>query len=106
MEPVRWRHSYSLDHGQSAVYVGSTSNTLQMMFTQFETGAKATSYTPTTSATVTRAADNVGFTIPSGITSLLYTFDDNSTQTVSVSAGAYAIPTNLNRPQIKTIVGS
>jgi hypothetical protein len=70
---------------------------------QLETGSKATSYIPTTTAAVTRAADSATFTISAGVSQLVYTFDDNSTQTVSVSPGSYTIPTNLNRANIKTI---
>lgn len=54
----------------------------------------------------TRAADAITFTIPSGGSSITYTFDDNSTQVVSVSPGAYTVPTNLNRRWIKSIVGN
>ena len=57
-------------------------------------------------AAVTRAADSAVFTIPAGIGHLTYTFDDNSTQLVAVSPGSYTIPTSLNRPNIKSIVGS
>jgi len=32
-------------------------------------------------------------------------FDSDSTQDVTVAAGAYTIPTNLNRPIIKAILG-
>ncbi|MDR3424003.1 MAG: hypothetical protein P4M13_02845 [Alphaproteobacteria bacterium] len=70
---------------------------------QQEVASKGTSYIPTTSAAATRAADALSFTIPSGIGNLIYTFDDNSTQTVAVSAGAYTVPTNLNRAWIKRI---
>jgi hypothetical protein len=70
---------------------------------QVETGSTATSYIPTTSATVTRAADAASITIPGGVTRAHYIFDDNSTQDVTVSAGAYSIPTNLNRARIKTL---
>lgn len=73
---------------------------------QLETGSKMTSYIPTTTAAVTRAADSAVFTVPSGVGHLTYTFDDNSTQLVSVSAGSYTIPVTLNRPNIKSIVGS
>jgi hypothetical protein len=72
---------------------------------QLETGSKMTSYIPTTTAAVTRAADSAVFTIPTGINQLVYTFDDNSTQTVAVSPGSYTIPTTLNRPNIKSVVG-
>jgi hypothetical protein len=64
-----------------------------------------TSYIPTTTAAVTRQADNAVFTIPSGIASLTYTFDDGSTQTVPVSAGSYTIPVTLARPNIRSIAG-
>ena len=69
---------------------------------QLETGSLS-SYVPTTSAAVTRAADSCSFTLGTGVTSLRYVFDDDSTQDVSVSAGSYTIPTNLNRPHIKKI---
>jgi len=96
-------------NGLVASYLGVASNGLQIMFPQVEAGTAPTSYIGTVSgagSSVTRAADSISFTIPSGITSLLYTFSDDTTQSVSVSAGAYSIPTNLNKPQIKTIVGS
>jgi len=66
--------------------------------------ASSSSYIPTAASTATRAADACSFTIPSGVSSLRYTFDDLSTQTVSVSPGAYVVPTNLNRPIIRSIV--
>lgn len=64
---------------------------------------EASSYIPTTNTEVTRSADAISFVIPAGISSLKYTFDDNSTQTVAVAPGAYTVPTNLNRARIKTI---
>ena len=73
---------------------------------QLETGSNVTSYIPTTTAAVTRAADSAVLTIPAGIGHLTFTFDDNTTQLVTVSAGSYTVPTNLNRPNIKRIVGS
>jgi hypothetical protein len=70
---------------------------------QLELGASNSSYIPTTSTAVTRSADVAGLTIPGGVTTLTYTLDDNTTQEVSVSPGAYTIPTTLNRPRIKNI---
>jgi hypothetical protein len=84
--------------------VGGTA--LYVWGSQIEASSTISSNIDTTTASATRTADDVSFTVPSGISSLLYTFDDNTTQSVSVSPGAYTIPTNLNRAQIKTIVGS
>ncbi len=58
----------------------------------------------TTAGAVTRAADVAKFTPAAGVDSLRITFDDNSTQDVSVTPLVeYTIPTNLNRPHIKSI---
>lgn len=86
--------------------VGNGTNAFALWGQQDEAGATPSTHINTTTVAVTRAADNVGFTIPAGISTLTYTFDDNSTQQVAVSPGAYAIPTTLNRPLIKSIVGS
>ncbi|MFA4994204.1 MAG: hypothetical protein WC521_02745 [Bdellovibrionales bacterium] len=72
---------------------------------QHETGSKASSHIPTTTTVVTRAEEALTFTVPSGVNVLRYVFDDDSTQDVSVSAGTYTIPTNLNRAWIKSIAG-
>lgn len=71
---------------------------------QLEDGGKSTSLIQTAGSTGTRAADALSFTVPTGVTSLRYTFDDDSTQDVSVSVGAYNVPTNLDRARIKRIV--
>ena len=81
----------------------SWTGTLYVWGYQNEASPTPTSYIDTTTATVTRAADVLSTTIPSGVSQLIYTFDDGSTQTVSVSAGAYTVPTNLNRARIKRI---
>lgn len=61
-------------------------------------------YIPTTSTSVTRPADNVQFLIPGGVSALILSYDDNSTETVSVTPDTnYTIPTNLNRVRIKSI---
>lgn len=68
--------------------------------------AGASSYIPTTTGTVTRAADSAVIQ-RTGIGRVVFTFDDNSQQTVSgIDTGAqYTIPTNLNRPLIKRLTG-
>jgi hypothetical protein len=51
-----------------------------------------------------RAVDAYSFIVPAGIHRLTYTFDDNTTQMVSVWPGMhYTIPTNLTRRWIKKI---
>jgi hypothetical protein len=61
-----------------------------------------TSYIPTTTAAATRAADAASFTLGSSVTSLTFTVDDGTNQTVTSLTGGstYTIPTNLNRPWI------
>jgi hypothetical protein len=87
-------------------YVNGTTGGNGFFGAQLEAGSVATSYISTAAATATRAPDSATFTIPLGITQLIYTFDDNTTQTVPVGPGSYTIPTNLNRPNIKTIASS
>lgn len=85
-------------------YAGNAANGLFLTDAQHETGAAGTSYIVTTTATVSRAADVLSFTVPAGVTALRFTFDNLTTQDVSVSAGAYTVPTNLNRSRIRSIV--
>lgn len=70
---------------------------------QSELGSAPSSAIRTTSSTVTRAADQLSFAIPSGVQTLRYTFDDDSTQDVSATSGSYVVPTNLHRAFIKRI---
>lgn len=71
---------------------------------QIEASSAASAHMPTTGAQTTQSADACSFSIPPGVFSLRYTFDDESTQTVVVSPGFYTIPTDLNRSRIKRIV--
>lgn len=84
-------------------YAGDVTKGLVFWGAQIEAGSKATSLIQTTSATASRAADQISFTIPATVDTVTYTFDNDSTQNVSVSAGSYTIPTNLSRAQIKSI---
>lgn len=67
-----------------------------------------TSYIPGLDATTptTRAADAITAN-RIGVTRVVFTFDNDTTQTVSgIPAGTpYVIPTNLNRPLIKHLIG-
>lgn len=84
-------------------YLGNTATNNFVWGFQVENAATASSFIPTTTASVTRTADALSFTIPAGVATLRYTFDDNTTQDVAVSPGAYTVPTTLNRARIKSI---
>jgi hypothetical protein len=99
-----WQYGLAVYTGTGAGYV--TPFGLQVEIAASGERVEPTSYIPTTSSATTRAADQLSFTIPAGVTTLRYTFDDDSTQDVAVSTGAYTVPTNLNRAWIKTIIGS
>jgi hypothetical protein len=60
----------------------------------------------TTTASATRSADSIVIQY-TGIVRMIFTFDDNSTQTITGinPATNYTIPTNLNRPLIKRMTG-
>lgn len=79
--------------------------TLRIYQPQFEKASTYSSNIPTTETPATRAADLLTLDIPDGISSLIYTFDDDSTQQIAATVGAYTVPTNLNRPTIKRIMG-
>lgn len=75
--------------------------TLRFRQPQLEKAAAASSIIETAGAAVTRTADDVSLTLPAGVSTMIFTFDDGSEQSVAVSAGAYAVPTTLNRKQIR-----
>jgi hypothetical protein len=93
------------DASGSTTYVGDGTSGIFYWGAQLEAGATASSYIPTTAGSAIRSADSAAFVIPATVTKLRYVFDNGSTQDVSVSSGAYTIPTNLNRPIIQAIVG-
>lgn len=70
---------------------------------QSEGGSVATSPIITTGSSATRAADSMDIELPSGTHDLVFTFDDGSTQTVSSQSGTYSIPTDLDRPFIRSL---
>jgi hypothetical protein len=67
---------------------------------QVEEGTEATSIIPTTSATVTRNEDVIDVTTPSGVTEIVETFSDGSTNTETIIPATYQIP----QGEIKSIV--
>jgi hypothetical protein len=63
------------------------------------------SYVATGASEAARSADIVTLQLPAGSHNLTLTFDDNSTQALAGVSGAFVLPTPLNRPLIKRIVG-
>lgn len=73
---------------------------------QFELGTVATSPIDTSGTTATRAADALTLFPPAGTYDITVTFDDDSTQVLTgqtVTGSGWQVPTNLNRPYIKSI---
>lgn len=96
-------YTYISTTGADIAYAGVAGNGIYLTDAMLELGSVPSSFIPTAGSAVTRAADVLSFTIPSGVSALRYIFDDNSTQDVSVSPGAYTIPTTLNRTRIKSL---
>lgn len=102
-----------LDSSKVSSYNGDNTSSLDIFGYQFEQGTSSgyyatnpSSYIPTTSSSATRGGDQLRIVLPAGLTSVTVTYDDNSTQTFSGLSGTWLVPTTqLNRPQIKSIVG-
>jgi uncharacterized protein (TIGR02217 family) len=96
----------------SQSFIGNGTDSVLIWGAQLESGLSATTPIATTSTPATRAADiltlNWGLLgVGDGTITVRYTFDDNSTQDVAttISGGTSVVPTNLNRPRIKSAVG-
>lgn len=85
------------------IYTGNTANGGFVWGGHNEVGASATSYVPTTTVAVARSADVLALTAPAGTAVARYTFDDLTTQDVATVAGAFNVPTNLNRSRLRRV---
>jgi hypothetical protein len=73
-------------------------NLIYVFGAQVELGSFPTSYIPTTTAAVVRSADVCTLTIPNNVSSILITYGDNTTSTVSVTpGGTYVLPTSVKK---------
>lgn len=87
-------------------YAGSTGSGLYVWGGQIEgPWAAPSSYVPANATAEGRNADAFTIALPSGTHDLTITFDDNSTQAQNGKSGNFLLPTSLNRPNIKSIVG-
>lgn len=82
-------------------YLGNGTSGMYFWGMQTEAGSYATSYIPTTSASVTRNADVISKTGISGITIITETFEDNTTNVISGSPTSYT----MSQGRIKSVVG-
>jgi len=86
--------------------VGNTANGFDFYNAGVELGTTGTSPIIVAGTPgITREADALVLKLPNtGTHDLTFTFDDGSTQIISdVAGGDYAVPTNLNRPRVKTV---
>jgi len=81
-------------------YIGDGSNAF-IWGAQLEVGSNATSYIPTTTASVTRNADVISKTGLSGITTITETFEDDTTNVISGSPTSYT----MSQGRIKQVIG-
>ncbi|ADZ72404.1 phage head spike fiber domain-containing protein [Polymorphum gilvum] len=108
---ANYRTGSSAAADERVILFGDESNenvNIDVFGPQCEPGNKATSYIPTTGSSATRAADALTLAVEDGTYDVTVTFDDDSTQTLSVivvDGGGWGVPTDLDRPHIKTILG-
>jgi hypothetical protein len=79
-------------------YVGVVTESASFWGMQIELGTYPSSIIPTTGAAATRSADVCTLTIPNNVSSILITYGDNTTSTVSVTpGGTYVLPTSVKK---------
>lgn len=89
------------NNGATLVYTGTTGSGVYIWGAQAEAGSYATSYIPTTTASVTRNADVITYSTITGITTITETFEDNTTNVISGSPTSYT----MSNGRIKSVVG-
>ena len=106
-EWIRYTYTFTNTYATATQTNGILRDTLNNDFDvyvygfQLEEGSNATSYIPTTTATVTRNADVISKTGLSGITTITETFENNTTNVISGNPTSYIMSTG----RIKTVIG-
>jgi len=75
---------------------------VSIAFAQFEAQSFASSYIPTFAGTSTRLADVCSVTTPSGVTQIVETFSDNTTNTITTIPTTYTISSGKVKKVIMT----
>ena len=79
--------------------------TLRLFGNMLEKGRLvASSFFQTTNAAAERKADLMQIRMPFALNRAIFTFDNDTTQTISGLTGLYSVPTNINRSWIKSIL--
>jgi hypothetical protein len=94
-----FRISTSTGNGVDS-YTGTTGNGVYLWGAQLEAGSYATSYIPTTSASVTRNADVITLTPTTGLTEITETFEDDTTNVITTIPSTYT----MSQGRIKNVV--
>ena len=82
-------------------YLGNINNKIFIWGSQLELGSNATSYMPTTTATVTRNADLISKSGLTGITTITETFENGTTNVITGSPTSYT----MSQGRIKNVIG-
>lgn len=101
----------SLGSNATVSYTGDGASGIEATDFQYEVSPRQTSIIPTTTASVTRAADALTLNwasrgVADGSYTMRYTFDNGTTQDVAttVASGTAAVPTSLNRAWMQGVV--